>query len=110
MTPPELLKAVSAVTGVAVYSIKKRQLHATLRSGSDARMLAVLAARSLWPRMARGHLGKCVGLSQGGSIAALNRGNARFRNDPAFASAARKLLALIDGTTLPPPHTPVPLH
>ena len=102
MTPAQLLKAVAAVTGVTVYGIRKRQLHSTLRCASDARMLTVLAAATLWPQLPKGRLGKCVGLRHSGSIQSFNRGNARFRSDPEFAAKARQLFALIQ------PHVSLP--
>lgn len=98
MTQQELLKAVAAVTGIPMARVV---LHKGRRPGnraeSAARYLAVLAARSLWEKIPAGHLGAFVGLSESGSVLALKRANALFKdkNERAFRDLARKLFDAI---------------
>ena len=96
MTEQSLLKAVSIVTGIPMTRIiKQKGQRATKRNESDARALAVLAGRSIWPKVRTSHLGEFLGLSQSGSSLALARANSRFKEDKAFRALAKLLFAEI---------------
>ena len=94
MTEHDLLKHVSTVTGVAMNRIVKQPgERPTKRVECDARALTVLAGRSLWPTVRPSHLGEFLGLSQSGSILALERGNRLFKEDKSFRRLAKLLFA-----------------
>ena len=97
MTEHDLLKSVSAVTGLAMNRIvKQRNKRPTLRTECDARALAILAGRSLWPERPVTHLGEFLGLGRSGACASLRRGNLRFKDDKEFRVLARNLLREIE--------------
>lgn len=97
MTENDLLKSVSAVTGLATNRIvKQRDKRPTLRKECDARALAILAGRTLWPDRPVTHLGEFLGLGRSGACVALQRGNLRFKDDKNFRILARKLLREIE--------------
>ena len=94
MTPSEhaLLKAISLVTGLPMNRIilpaNKRP---TKRSECDARALALLAGRSLWPERPVTHLGEFIGMAKSGACIGLQRGNLRFKHDKNFRALAIRL-------------------